>query len=417
MRRVYTFVFAIFICLTVFAVFRYEKQVLVIMPTKYEEALVKQFPYTCSFYRFNWGKRHLDVSTAVEEICSLAQKERVSAIVSSNDHAGAILASIASEKLGLIGPDPVSLLRCQHKYFSRLAQKESVPEATPDFSLGPNLSFPCFIKPLRSSFSRYAQQVSSASEITMPEDDFFDFFDQLIATFGQFEASDERILAEELLQGVQVTWEGYIFNGEIETIGIVDSHMYPGTICFERFEYPSQLSATVQKRMEQIAKKFVSHVGLDNTLCNIEFMYDSNQDRISIIECNPRMVLQFADLYEKVDGRNSYELALAIATGAKPTIKKGEGRHRVAASFVLRRFEDAIVVEVPSEKEKSQLKKLYPDALLFVDCQAGQKLSQLFQDGKSYRYGLIHLGASDKEELIHRYEKCKNGLTFTFDIF
>ena len=39
---------------------------------------------------------------------------------------------------------------------------------------------------------------------------------------------------------------------------------------------------------------------------NIEMMYDAATDRIGIIEINPRMASQFADLYEKVDGTNSY---------------------------------------------------------------------------------------------------------------
>ena len=50
----------------------------------------------------------------------------------------------------------------------------------------------------------------------------YDLFDQLIAYATPYEPSSQRILAEEILQGLQVTWEGYIYNGEVQTIGIVD---------------------------------------------------------------------------------------------------------------------------------------------------------------------------------------------------
>ncbi len=399
------------VALALFFLLPVEKRVLVVIPSQHEKQLVQQFPYAFTFYQLPCK---VDMPTAVEEICSLAKQEGVDGIVSSQDHVGAALASIASAKLGLIGPDPIPLLTCQHKYYSRLVQLASVPEATPQFSLGLNLPFPCFVKPVRSSFSRFAQVAHSAEEVRMPTKDFFDHFDQLIAYATPFEPCTERLLAEELLQGLQVTWEGFVSHSQVETIGIVDSVMFPGTLCFERFEYPSQLPENVQRRMEVIAKKFITYVGLDNTLCNIEFMYNPMQDRISIIECNPRMALQFCDLYEKVDGTNSYEIALSIATGSQPVIKKNQGKHRIAASFVLRRFQDALTLEVPTAEEHARLKSRFSDVLILIDCKVGKKLSDLFQDGKSYRYGLIHLGGQDKEELLRFYEECKEALTFTF---
>ena len=57
-------------------------------------------------------------------------------------------------------------------------------------------------------------------------------------------------------------------------------------------------------------------LGFDNGLFNIEMTYDAAADRIAIIEINPRMASQFADLYEKVDGTSSYRVLLDIARGA-----------------------------------------------------------------------------------------------------
>ena len=55
-------------------------------------------------------------------------------------------------------------------------------------------------------------------------------------------------------------------------------------------------------------------------------MYNQENDTIHIIEINPRMCSQFADLFEKVDGTNTYEYALALATGVRPHVSHGNGR-------------------------------------------------------------------------------------------
>jgi len=88
--------------------------------------------------------------------------------------------------------------------------------------------------------------------------------------------------------------------------------MHPGTISFARFEYPSALDLGVRERMARIAARFISSIGFDNGLFNIEMFYDPNSNSIHLIEVNPRMCPQFADLMEKVNGVNTYEIALAM---------------------------------------------------------------------------------------------------------
>ena len=79
-----------------------------------------------------------------------------------------------AEELGLPGPSPNSVLRCSHKYYARLAQREVAPEATPRFQLiDPmtiedrplELPFPVFVKPVKSWFSQHARQIDSLEEL------------------------------------------------------------------------------------------------------------------------------------------------------------------------------------------------------------------------------------------------------------
>ena len=81
--------------------------------------------------------------------------------------------------------------------------------------------------------------------------------------------------------------------------------------------------------MADIAKRLMSGLGFDNFMFNIEMMYDARDDRIAVIEINPRMASQFADLYEKVDGTNAYEVLLDLGIGVGP--RRNGGKANIAS--------------------------------------------------------------------------------------
>src|SRR5262249_47211881 len=94
-----------------------------------------------------------------------------SGITSAVGYPGMSVCSIMAQRLGLVGPPPPAILGCEHKYYSRVAQRELVPEATPDFRLvDPRrpesakgiTNFPVFLKPVKSCMSMNAYKVYSA---------------------------------------------------------------------------------------------------------------------------------------------------------------------------------------------------------------------------------------------------------------
>ena len=135
--------------------------------------------------------------------------------------------------------------------------------------------------------------------------------------------------------------------------------MFPNTLSFQRFEYPSALASEVQDRMAAVARAVISGIGFDHGLFNVEMMYDAAKDSIRIIEINPRMASQFADLYEKVDGTNTYQVLVDLALGVAPTLKRRQGKYRFAASCVMRTFENAFVARVPDAREIAQVHALW----------------------------------------------------------
>ena len=272
------------------------------------------------------------------------------------------------------------------------------------------------MKPVKSFFSVGAERVASRAELAarLPRwralDQFFLPLERMLERHIGQSIGSKRLIGEGVLKGVQVTVEGYAFGGKASVMGVVDSFMFPGTIAFSRFDYPSRLPKHVQAHMADIAVTLMEGLGFDNGLFNIEMMYDSETGRTAIIEINPRMASQFADLYEKVDGISSYQVLLDIAEGRAPRFTRREGRYPFAASCVLRAFTDHLVARLPDAAELERLAGLYPDIRVELHGTVGRKLSDELQDGHSYRYGIVNLGGRDLAEVLETFEAVREAL-------
>lgn len=346
-------------------------------------------------------------------------------IVSTDDYPGSALAAIMAKELGFKGVEPRVNLLCQHKYLSRLEQRRLVPDAVPDFigidvregaELPEDSFFPAFVKPVKSFFSIGAGEVASPDALRALTghwralDEFFLPLDRMLEAYAGISVGGVRLIAESLLKGRQVTVEGYAYDGEVTVLGVVDSIFFPGTLAFSRFDYPSSLPDHVQERMSAIATRLMLGVGYRDGMFNIEMMYDEDRDRISIIEINPRMASQFADLYEKVDGTNSYTILLDIGRGVKPTPERRNGPYAFAASCVLRAFEDCVATRLPSEDNIAWLEAEFAGIRVEVHATVGRKLSDEMQDGGSYRYGIVNLGGRDLADVLAKFEVCRERL-------
>ncbi|MGH9391676.1 MAG: ATP-grasp domain-containing protein, partial [Vicinamibacteria bacterium] len=219
-----------------------------------------------------------------------------------------------------------------------------------------------------------------------------------------------RFIAEELLRGELSSVDGFVCRGDVRVMGIVDAVMYAQTRSFERFCYPSRLPSPIQERMSVLAIQVIRGIGYDNGMFNIEMMYDARRDSIHVVEINPRMSVQFSDLFEKVDGTSGYDVHLMLASGREPVFRKGRGRHAVAASFILRVFEDRLVLRIPRPAEVEPLRVAFPDLRLRWFCREGRRLSRDPQDAESYRLGFVNLGANDDEELSRRFDRARSTL-------
>ncbi len=375
----------------------------------------------------------LDVAAFVEERVQ-RWRGRIDGVLSSSDYPGAIAAAAIAAELGLPGPPPASVLRAAHKYESRLVQHAAEPEVVPRFALfdpsheaswPPESAFPCFVKPVKGSFSLFARRIpdraalrvfAASPALSEFRDYYVRLFDAFAARHVRFEHGARAFLAEELLSGTQVTLEGWVQDGRAHVLGIVDTSFHAHAPSFARFDYPSELPLAVQERMGAAAGAIALALGLDHTLFNMELFYEPASGRIGLIEVNPRLCGQFADLYAKVDGTSGFALALDLALGRKPRVQRGAGPFAAAASVPLRLFRSARVVAAPSPAQQRALEHAQPGTLLWSECARGDvlRVGPDVEDGHSVRYGVVNLGAAGRSDIEAKLATITRSLGFAF---
>jgi hypothetical protein len=142
--------------------------------------------------------------------------------------------------------------------------------------------------------------------------------------------------------------------------------------------------------------------------------WSPDTDRVAIVEVNPRICGQFADLYQKVDGTNGYEMALALCLGERPRLRRGAGRYRAAASFPLRVFEPVRVDRGPGLEQLAAAEARFPETLVWTECAPGDVLAhfEADEDGASHRYAVVNLGGDDRDDLAARLEAVRGALDY-----
>jgi Carbamoyl-phosphate synthase L chain, ATP binding domain len=374
-----------------------------------------------------------DLDRFVNKLASQAKRAGWKAVTSQHEQFGTLAAAMLAEKMGWAGTPPAAVVACQHKLYARQVLQQVCPEASVPFQRMPaaygepvpeGLSYPTFVKPVKAAFSVLAKIVQSQEELHQ----FTRFGSYELWVIKRLVEPFERIAKKLLPQAgtahsmileepansanaQQYSLDGIAFKGDIQPLGVVDSVMYPGTQAFMRFDYPSKLSQTIQDRALDVATKFLKAIGYTHGLFNMEFFYDAVTDKLTVIEFNPRMASQFADLYLRVDGVDLYAMALELAHGCDPWLLSCHlPTAQAATSAVYRVFDNAqptlqqSIPTMPSDAQQLDLAQHFPDHLLLSFPKTGGSTARDFKWLGSYRYGILHLGGQSTADLTARLE-------------
>jgi hypothetical protein len=362
----------------------------------------------------------------------------VDAIVGFWDFPTSTLLPVLRYRAGLPTPSLESVLRLEHKFWARLEQRRVVPELVPAFtSVDPfardaadrvGLAYPYWLKPIRAHSSflgfhvRNRQDLECSLAVIREKIHLVaDPFNEILGLADlppEIRPIDGRhCIAEEIIShGRQCTLEGYVSRGRVVVYGVVDSiREGPHRSSFQRYQYPTSLPSSVRSRMVAATVRVIGASGYDNAPFNIEFYWDTRTDRLSLLEVNARISKSHCPLFQMVDGASHQQVMLETALGEEPRFPYREGAHRVAAKFMLRRFQDTVVERVPDQTNIARLQARFPEALVRIMVREGQRLSHAaWQDSYSFEIAEIFLGGTSQTELLEKYRAARAMLDFSF---
>ncbi|WP_223830588.1 ATP-binding protein [Nocardiopsis quinghaiensis] len=361
----------------------------------------------------------------------------VDAIVGYWDFPVTLLVPILCSSRGLPSASLESFVKCEHKYWSRLLQSEVIDEYPPfalvdlnDENVKPPESpgYPMWLKPVKSASSLLAFRVDDDEGFHEAVAEMREGIDMIGRPFEQIlervdlppeisSVGGRTCLAEAAMHGVQAAVEGYVYKGEVVVYGSLDSIDYPASPVFLRHQYPSDLPDEVIGRMRDVAVKVIGKSGMDNATFSIEFFYDPVEEGLNVLEVNTRHSQSHARLFELVDGVPNHERMLRLALGQSPRLPDDmRGEFNVAAEWYHRRFDDAVVVRVPTPEEVAEVEESLPGVSIDeIVPEQGERLSEMaYQDSYSYELVKITIGAEDETEMRAKYERCVEELHFEF---
>lgn len=362
----------------------------------------------------------------------------VDAIIAHWDFPTSVLAPILAAERGLPAPSLRSVLKCEHKAWSRLTQREVIPECVPGFSMfdpfddNPldtiELDFPFWIKPVKSHSSQMGFEIHDAEQFASALEEIRaniglvgDAFDEVLATVELPDAlggsGGTSCLAEQIITGRQVAPEGTMFRGEYKIHGVFDMRTDAEGHSFDRLDYPaSSVPDEVQQRMIDLTERYLRHIEFDNGCFNSEFMWDEKTDTLSLIEVNTRISQSHSDLFVKVDGTSNHEVAIDVALGRPPRIVPRQGKFAVASQCHIGYYSDGLVRGVPGDDDLARLREQVPETIVAIKVAPGDRLSELpNQDGYRTNLATLSIGADSTDELARSFERATELLPFDID--
>jgi hypothetical protein len=361
----------------------------------------------------------------------------IDAIFSHWDFPADTMLPILCQKFGLPSPTLENILKCGHKYWARLEQQKIIPEHIPAFcAFDPfaddplaqiDLPFPFWIKPIKSFGSYLGFYIDSEQSFYRHLPTVRDNIPRIGNAFNlalqHAELPPEvagiggnHCIAEAIIKGNRQNGpEGYVYNGKVHINGITDTMKDAAGKSFTRYEYPSTWPQYMQDKSIEVTERLLSHIGLDNSAFNLEFIWDESNDDLKLIEINPRISQSLSDMFEKVHGTSNHEVAVELALGKEPDYPRAEGEFSCAAKFMWRHYEEAMVTRSPSLEEIAQVEQEFPGTEVYIEAREGMMLSELRdQDSYSYEIAIILIGADDHQQLLQRYARCQQILKFEF---
>ncbi len=380
---------------------------------------------------------HIELAPLLEEAREkiAAFEHPIDGIIPHWDFPTSVLAPIMANELGLRSPTLGSVLRCEHKYWSRVEQRASIPAYVPRFELVDpldenaasevGLEYPFWLKPVKSHSSMLGFRIDDKEQLEAALaamraslGNMAEAFDEALELVGIpdgiTDAAAFRCVAEELLTGQEFAIEGSVAGDVMRVHGVFDMQVERGSHSIDSFLYPAaRVPAQVQEEAIGAARDFLADVGFLDGCFNAEFFWNHERQLLRLIEVNTRISQSHTEMFMKVDGAPNHLVALDVALGRAPSMPHRRGAFPFAALFYVTTEEDGVVEGVPGPADLEALERTCPGAKLHLAVRPGDRLSRMAnQDEYRFRLGTLVIGLDDPDELDDRFRACRDCLPF-----
>lgn len=374
-------------------------------------------------YKFRFEK--FDSSEDPWEVAEKFVHSKAFVVLGTTD-ATSYLASLVTQKLGLIGPTPESIYKAQHKalfnqillYINSAQPRTKILSGISDISS--DISYPAFIRPAKGALSEISYRIESEEELRHILPILLNKRRRSVAWSDCFnnhhrKAHDPPLnsfIIQPFIDQKQYTVDGLVINKEVKFLGITETIYTPDRKSFARFDFPAELSGKVEENLQDLIARIAREIGYDNSGFNVEFFIDL-ESRITVIEFNTRLSIQFVPLMEQWYEQSNLDYQIQIGLGKQVQIVEKENKLH-ASSCVLRVYQDKKVIRVPAESEVDELIKEGFAVEIKLLAEPGKLLSDYKQDAYTFRYALIDIAGKNLGEILEKLEYCKNNLAFEF---
>jgi len=359
--------------------------------------------------------------------------EMYDGIVGTHD-SSAIIAAIIAQETGKRFASVEAIVNCQNKYLCRRIQKEVVPEHSPRYAIAldylrdpSRVSTPFFIKPVRSniSFGTHKIEHPEALEnyITRESIDiarFNQYYLDALSHKSSYHnamniATCNSFLCEDLIEGLQVTVDGYIFDGEISFFGVTKANYYPGTNSFFYHSFPHEFPPDLTRLINDGLSRLIPALGIDNSFFNVEIRTDADEKTFKIVEVNSRIAFQFAKTIEAVRGFDPLRLLCDVAVGKKPDLTPSRDKlFKYCYNFELHHFTDARILQTPTQSAYDEIRLTFPEVFIRNLIHENQFLSDFKHNPESFRYGVVEVPGNSYDEIMKKFEAIVSLLGYKF---
>lgn len=271
-----------------------------------------------------------DAADYLARCLAVARREAVDAVLSTHD-LGDLAAAIIARELGLPGPSPEAVFLCLHKHYGRLRESQPLasrvlPLATQPEALLP-LGYPFYVKPPWLKIGLLGFRIEGPAELeralVLARRDlpawarqYRPLFEAAVDVERYPLIRHDFLLAEEYIDGPQVTVEGFVHEGEFHLWAITDTNPFPGTRAIDNFSLPSRHPEATQAQLTWATRDIARRVGFDGGFLNAEFWCQPEGPRL--IEINGRSAACFSELYRGCFGIDHLAALVDLAGGQRP---------------------------------------------------------------------------------------------------